>query len=740
MILLDPRSTATYTQLTGRQDEGAGRAQPEGGRNMRTSAAQTVDPIINSELLLERLNPEQAEVARHSEGPILVAAAAGTGKTETLVRRVAHLVAVCGVRPDAILAVTFSVKAAKEMNDRLARYLGKSTAARIGTFHSLALQIIREEKYDMKQWEVDSADRYEIVVKDVLGFRGMDWKDADLTQVKQFIGRCKAWCALPGSAEARKIAEDLHAKRGGTQTDPESLCEAYQRAEVERIDRRLITFDDMLLEAWHLLATDESVRRRWAARWSHVLQDEAQDENRVQHELAALLARDHRNYMVVGDPAQSIYGFRGADPKGLIDFPKVWEGARIVKMGRNYRCGDAIVRCANGVMKAMAEGTHLGVEIIGERGEAGSVRTQAYADLDAEGEGVVLEIMAMREDGDRKWSDFVVLYRTNAQSRGAEEACLANRIPYVVIGGTNFYERKEVKDVLAYLRLAAGRGSFDDVRRCVNAPFRYLGKAFLERVERASERARGGVSDWPALVEEVAKEEGLQSRQRQSVAAWARTLRGLRDLILRGREAARAAKRDGQEGAAVGHEDVEQAKPAKILRGLLMDTGYVQWLTRDEGSESVENNRVSNVNELVRSSQRFPTCDELLDYVDEVLREARAAKREGGEGNRVTLTSLHRSKGLEWPVVFMIGCNEGILPHKRAEDVEEERRLFYVGTTRARDELVYSYVGRAVVGAKVLPLSASRFLTEAGVETPEAPDPEDDPEPVVVDEDQDDEN
>ncbi len=454
--------------------------------------------------------------------------------------------------------------------------------------------------------------------------------------------------------------------------------------------------------------------QRWAARWDFVLQDECQDENPVQREIASMLAEPHGNYMVVGDPAQAIYGFRGSDPTGMLTFAQRWT-ASVVHMHRNYRCGTDIATAANGSLAAMSPDTHLGMQITAERTVTGSVDARVFEDADCEAEGVAARIRELHADG-VEYRDQVVLYRTNAQSRGVEEACIGARIPYVVLGGTNFYDRKEVKDLLGYLRIAAGRATFEDVRKCINAPFRYLGKAFIDRIEQVaigrnragSSSARDGAKlEWTDIVRNVIDGTGIQGRQRTSAIDWC----GLIDETSRRIAIANAMVETNPLAA-----EVLDARPAQVLEDILLATGYVKWLTRDEGTESPENNRVSNVRELVRAAGRFNTVTGLLDYIDETLEEARRAKAgEGTSANRVTLMSIHRSKGLEYRAVFLIGCNEAVLPHARCENLDEERRLFYVATTRAKDFLAYSAVNRAAVGPKVMELQASRFLTEAGL-------------------------
>jgi DNA helicase-2/ATP-dependent DNA helicase PcrA len=317
--------------------------------------------------------------------------------------------------------------------------------------------------------------------------------------------------------------------------------------------------------------------------------------------------------------------------------------------------------------------------------------------MDAEGQAVADKIQALLADGEYQPRDIFVLYRTNAQSRSPEEGLLANRIPYQIIGGVNFYQRREVRDLLAYLRLAEGRGELDDVTRCINSPFRYLGKAFVDRVREAAKDARararkeGKRVSYPHLIRLICKETGLQQRQRYSAEDWA-------DLI-------------ESTHAAINHETAP-TPPAAILekivqttqytQWLTQTTQYTQWLTRDEGEESTENSRVSNVRELIRAASKFPTTAELLDYIDKTLAASQSQRRKN-------------AKGMERKVVFLIGANEGILPHARCEDVEEERRLFYVACTRAMEQLHISCVYGAALGNRVLYLDPSRFLQEGGL-------------------------
>lgn len=666
-----------------------------GSHGSSAGSAQTEGDILKG------LNPEQREVVLHHEGPLLAVAVAGAGKTAAIVRRMAYLVRIREVSPGRILAVTFSRKGADEMNERLEGLIGESDA-RVGTFHSLGLEIVKKE-IGMEGWTVDDRDRYRIAIKDAVGYKEMKWDKADVTLIASFIGLCKANLARPFSEEAIEIAQGIYRSNPRQQASPQRLNQAYEVAERLRRDRRLITFDDMLFDSVELFQKDETVRARWASKWDYVIQDEAQDQNLAQLMMGELLAKDHRNYCLVGDPAQCIYTWRGAQPKKLLGFEQSW-GAKVVQMGRNYRCGSVIIDAANKSLGSMDPTQRLPISMIAERGVTGEVVAKIFEDLDCEGEEIAEKVMAMAQDG-AQYSDFVVLYRTNAQSRAVEEAMLSARIPYRIIGGTNFYERREVRGLISYLRLADGRGTVEDIERCINAPFRYLGRAFVDRVTDAAKLEqdnKGSKIDWTALVRNVCLQEGIQTRQKESAYEWSTLI----DSI---------AKRIRLSADQSVNEEIRNAgKPSRLIEEIVHVTRYTAWLEKDEGEETTENSRVSNVREMIRAAGRFPTVKELLDYIDNVGKKAAKARKDKAP-NKVTLTTLHRSKGLEWPTVFLCGVSDGILPHARCEDVEEERRLFYVGVTRARDLLHISSVLTLSLGSKVIMSEPSRFVSEAGI-------------------------
>jgi DNA helicase-2/ATP-dependent DNA helicase PcrA len=656
----------------------------------RQTAMQTVDFEAG-------LNPEQVEVVRHGEGPCRVLALAGSGKTESLSRRIARMVA-GGQDPARILAVTFTKKGGDEMSARIAKKFGVR-GARVGTWHSLCLQILREDNLAPSTWRIQDdgpGTSPKMVLKDVLGYKGMDWAGADLAAVERYISHCKANLYAPDSEGAAELAR---AKLGGLW---QRGVEAFSRYNDALRDRALLTFDDYLVFAAEHLLDNEDARRSWAARYDHVLQDEAQDANRAQKTLAELFARDHRNYMIIGDCYQAIYGFRGSTPEFLAEFGKDWPDARTIVLPRNYRSGRAILDAANKVVaKAEMKGIDVPTQLIGERPEEGEVRVLSAESLDDEAASVTATIKGSVDACDSKHADHCILFRTNAQSRAMEDALLASKVPYVVVGGVSFYERKEVRDLLAYLRLAARRAQKDDVKRSINTPFRFLGAAFVDRLMGHVGDADG--VDWVGAVLEVARQARIQKRQEASACEWARMVLGLQTKI--------------DAGMLDDATDVQRAaaRPAVLLEEVVRATRYIEWINREEGGETTENSGAANVREMVRVAERFGSAAELLDYIDETIlaaRKQRDDKQAGGD--RVLLMSVHRSKGLEWKYVYVAGMNEMVLPHVKG-DPQEERRLAYVAMTRARDVLTLSYVRRIATRAGIRDVEPSVFLLDTGL-------------------------
>lgn len=635
---------------------------------------------------LRNMNPEQVEAILHTDGPCALLAQAGSGKTRALVHRIARLVEECHVDPAHILAVTFSKKAADEMNERL-EDLGIEDA-RVGTWHSLCLEIIKTDATVWSTWTIDDRDAAKWAVKDAMGFKHLKWNGGDLTKVRKFIGICKANLWTWESEQAIELAQQEFGVFRDIDGRPAYFLalEAFRISQEILEDKGILTFDDFLVFT-HRHLSDEATRERWAGKWRYFLQDEAQDANFAQVAIARLLAKDHRNYMVVGDVAQAIYGFRGSKPEYLATFAKEWD-AKVIVMNKNYRSCPEIVTYANDVIRPAAIRIETDMEAMRE--SKGNVRVVGVENFDAEAVEFATFCEHVEKTGGHL-SDITCLFRLNAQSRALEEELLKRRIPYVIVGGTSFYERREVKDLLSYLRVAVDRDREGDaVKRCINAPFRFLGTAFVDKLMDAARAHRNGDIDWPELVEEVAAQTGMQSRQRQSARGWSSLIRWVTDSV------------------------ANDCTPAEILDGLVKTTGYIAWLEKEEGEESIESSGAANVRELIRVAERFKTVDELLTYIEKNLAAAKKQRRDKQAGGaRVLLMSIHRSKGLEWPHVWIVGANRGVLPHHKG-DLEEERRLMYVAVTRGRESVTISYVRDLVTRTGIARGVPSPFLQDAG--------------------------
>lgn len=626
------------------------------------------------------MNEEQLAAILHTTGPARLLAFAGSGKTRVLSHRIAKLV-LDGVDPSRILALTFSKKAADEMNERVKAL--DVDGVRAGTWHSLCLQILREDITEWHDWDIPKSEgQSRTPLKEVLGYKHMNWLGADTNKIYAFIGWCKAHFWFPNSPEAEELARKRFA------AEASKALRAFHLYNELIAEKRILTFDDMLVHACEHLDNEKS-RTEWASKYDYILQDEAQDESPVQHYIAEKLARDHRNYMVIGDCFQAIYGFRGSSPKSLATFDREWQDAKTFPLPRNYRSCASIIMAANGIVqRAKLEGLEPR-PMIGERRELGEVRALASENPEDEASNFVSWIQKKVKTGEARYDDFCCLVRVNAQSRAIEEELLDHKIPYVVIGGISFYERKEVRDLLAYLRIACGRGELEDVKRCINAPFRYLGAKYVDRIIAVHEREES--HDWPAIVLSVADQDRIQARQKESAIEWADLMRGL------------------------AHDIEEDIPPADILQDLVTATRYLEFLKKEDGTQTTENNTIDNVREMIRVAKSFHTTAELLEYVDETIRASQRQRRDKqAGGQRVVIMTVHKSKGLEWPHVWIAGFNDTVFPHPKG-DIEEERRLAYVAATRARDSLVMSYCRSFSLAAGMGESHPSPFIQDAGI-------------------------
>jgi DNA helicase-2/ATP-dependent DNA helicase PcrA len=634
------------------------------------------------ERILGGLNAPQREAVEHEGGPLLVLAGAGSGKTRVLTRRVAWLIARRGVRPSAILAVTFTNKAAGEMKARILSLVseaGKSVWT--GTFHSVGARMLRIEAERAgigRDFSIfDRADSLS-AVKRLLAEMGIDSKEHSPESLLAVVSRAKNDMKSAGQLEEE------------AQTPRERLvARVYREYDQALRAQNALDFDDLLVRPVRLL-DDEELREKWARIFSHVLVDEYQDTNACQYELLRRVTGEHRQLFVVGDDDQSIYRWRGADLSNILDFEHDHPDARIVRLEQNYRSTRMILGAANSVIRRNAG--RKGKELWTENGEGERVLVLDVSDDQAEALAVLRMVKAGLEEESRSPSDFVVLYRTNAQSRVLENTFQLARVPYQVVGGQRFYDRREVKDVLAYLRLLANPADDVSLRRIINIPTRGIGKKSLEELEAVADatglpllgcvrRAAAGQGDpvRPALIARLGE-----------------------FLAVLDRVAARAAT----------------APVTEVAAQILAEIGYKAHLEKEDEREAVA--RWENVTELLAAMQEFVDAPGREDVsVTAFLQDVSLATDIDDfdeDEETVTLMTLHNAKGLEFPCVFITGVEEGLCPHVNSahepEGLEEERRLFYVGITRAQHRVALLHAGaRRRYGGFNL-CSPSRFLDE----------------------------
>src|SRR5216110_3444558 len=628
------------------------------------------------------LNPAQREAVEYAAGPLLVLAGAGSGKTRVLTARIAHLITTHHVAPQRIFAVTFTNKAAGEMRTRIAQVLGAEPRGLwIGTFHSLSARILRREAPLLgfgPNFTIYDSDDSEALVKRLLEARQLSIKVYTPRAVHGLISSAKNRMLQPEELGARadtplvKVAADVYADLGP----------ALKQANA-------MDFDDLLLHPLTLFRQHPERLAYWQDRFQHVLVDEFQDTNAAQYLLVKHLAKRHGNLCVVGDDDQAIYGWRGADVRHMLTFQNDFPGTKLVRLEQNYRSTQIILDAANGII---AENTaRLGKTLFTEKKGGAPVILLAAADERDEAEWLAHEYARRAAEGDIAYEGMAILYRTNAQSRPLEEAFRFRGIPYRLIGAISFYERREVKDLLAYLRLIANPADDEAFLRVVNVPRRGIGDASLAVLGTAA-------AGWRKPMLEAARRAGSVSELRPNVRE---ALAGVAALLDRLRDA------------------VGQADPATALETILATTGYEQYLA-EEGAEGME--RIENIRELVAGAaawaegqdpdaaegtgnpvERYLTQAALITPVDE-------ARDVPG----VTLTTTHMAKGLEWPFVALAGLEDGLFPLGRSTEqpggVEEERRLCYVGLTRARERLYLSWARTRYRNGRLELAEPSRFL------------------------------
>jgi DNA helicase II / ATP-dependent DNA helicase PcrA len=625
---------------------------------------------VSPEELLAGLNGPQYEAVIHDGSPLLVVAGAGSGKTRVLTRRIAYLIGARSVSPFAIMAITFTNKAADEMKHRVAELVGPVAERMwVCTFHSACVRILRRDAHRLgfrSSFTIyDQSDAIRLV-QYVLRDQNLDPKKFPPRTVHSTISAAKNDLLDVDTYTAR--ASNIYERR---------IAEVYAEYQRRLLAASAMDFDDLLLVCVQLLQAEPEVLSHYRTRFQHVLVDEYQDTNAAQNELVKLLAGEHRNVTVVGDGDQSIYRFRGADVRNILEFDRSFPDRQQVILDQNYRSTQNILDAANAVIEQNTgrEKKRLWSEIGG--GEQ-IVRFHAEDERD-EANFIVREIDRIRQIDGKQWGDFAVFYRTNASSRGVEEALHKVGIPYKVVGGTKFYDRREVKDLIAYLRVVINPSDEVSLKRIVNVPKRGVGDTSMGRLDAWARM--NGKAFYQAMQD--AEAAGLSGK----------ALRGVNELLV-----LLDALREVDGG------------PATVIDAVLERTGYRSELEADGGIEA--QGRVENLTELLGQAREYETLEAFLEKTalsadsDEIQQD----------GTQVTLMTLHTAKGLEFPVVFLLGMEDGVFPHVRSlgepHELEEERRLAYVGITRARERLYLTHAWcRSLFGStQYNPLS--RFVNE----------------------------
>jgi len=644
---------------------------------------------------LATLNSPQRDAVTHGTGPMLVLAGAGSGKTRVITFRIAQLLK-DGVNPKHIAALTFTNKAAAEMRERVAALLtDKRQASQLtmGTFHSLGLNILKQERKAMgfpRGFVIyDTSDQLGVLREILRRLRDGDRK----YDVKSILARISL-------AKNAFVAPEDFSPENFDDYD-EITAEVYGKYQAALHNFAAVDFDDLITEVVNLFNRNDEVRERWASKFRYLLVDEYQDTNKAQLMMIRALIEKHQNLCVVGDDDQSIYSWRGADTGNILGFGKMFPGAKIIKLEQNYRSTPNILEAANAVI---GNNTDRYGKTLWSAMKPGVPITHAIADdANVEARFVAQEIINLKETQQRPYKDFAVLYRSNKQAKLIEEEFRERQIPYVMFGGQQFFERREVKDLIAYLRVALNPRDEIALRRVVNYPARGIGGGTVQKLTGWCALQRMPL--WNGLVR-IQELDGVRPGIKRAVANFTETVNRLGIEIERG-------------GNVVA-----------LTRGLIENIGLIDDIQKASPNFKAAQKRIDNIESLLKSlgrqQERAPGRDALVEFLR--LLSLDGADNEGAEevGNCVTLTTLHGSKGLEFPVVFLIGWEEEILPHARTlmptaadissgdhvPDVGEERRLAYVGITRAQQEL---YVSRSVVRVlrgKPIPRTPSRFLME----------------------------
>lgn len=634
--------------------------------------------------LLAGLNDAQAKAVEHLDGPLLILAGAGSGKTKTLTHRVAHMIASAKATPHNILAVTFTNKAAREMRERLwqlshgqaVEQVPRNFMPWMGTFHGICVRLLRREGaaigIDTRFVIYDEDDRRGLV-KQAIKQLGVADKSIKPAAVSGVISKAKSELQTP---------DDIRAS--ASYPMQRTMADIYAKYETLRKQAGALDFDDLLHEAVRLLREAPEVRKKYQQQFRYICIDEYQDTNAAQYTLVKSLVNSENNICVVGDDWQSIYSWRGADFTNILNFERDFPGAEVVKLEQNYRSTGAILEAAQNVITKNTQRSDK--KLWTDTGPGAPVELIANHDEAEEAGQVANRIGTQTMIKARRYSDYAVLYRTNAQSYTIERALLQQRIPYQIVGGVRFYDRKEIKDVIAYLRLIYQPRDVVSFERIVNVPKRGVGQASVDKLN--AWRNETG-NDVLTMLQHIGEIDGLPGKARNALARLGGVLTDLREKALSG------------------------TAPSELIEQLIEKTSYRDSLR--DGTPQAED-REENLGSLVSDAQHFADIDSFLEEV-----ALMSSADTSTSGDAVTLMTIHAAKGLEFPAVFVVGMEEAILPHARVFDgppseLEEERRLCYVAMTRAREELILSYASRRLQFGQANYNAPSRFLSDAGLE------------------------
>ena len=641
---------------------------------------------------LEELNESQRAAVLYNDGPSLVIAGAGSGKTRVLTYKIAWLLS-SGYRASNILALTFTNKAAREMKERIARQVGAEAARYLwmGTFHSVFARILRAEAehlgFNSRFTIYDSADSKSLI-RSILKEMGLDEKTYKPGTVQARISNAKNHLVSPAGYAANKEACEADAA-----TKMPAIREVYQRYWERCRQAGAMDFDDLLFYTWILFQKHPDVLARYREQFRYVLVDEYQDTNYAQHSIVQQLAGEHQHICVVGDDAQSIYSFRGADIDNILYFTKIYPNTRVFKLEQNYRSTQTIVCAANSLIEKNQRQIRKEVFSEKERGEAIGV-FQAYSDVE-EGDIVINKIKDLRRRHDYEYSDFAILYRTNAQSRIFEETLRKNGMPYKIYGGLSFYQRKEIKDVVAYFRVTVNPADEEAFKRIINYPARGIGDTTLGKIIEAA--TGNNTSLWNVLCDPLAYQLSINKGTHTKLQEFRELIESFRDRL--------------------GTDNAYQ-----IGTDIIRRSGIMTDIHADNAPESLS--RQENIEELVNGLQDFcalrmeegSTDISLSDYLSDIALLTDQDSDKDNEGAKVVLMTVHSAKGLEFRNVFVVGMEENLFPGSMAGDspraMEEERRLFYVAITRAEEHCYLSYARTRFRYGKMEFGTPSRFLRD----------------------------